>query len=56
MVPGERYLCDGVYQYLASSKTPNGLNNYDQYMKKVARAHYETVNGWFKQWGAILLA
>ena len=38
MDPGQRYLCDGVYQYLASSETPNGLNNYDQYMKKVARS------------------
>ena len=53
MDPGERYLADGVYQYLASSETPNGLNNYDQYMKKVARARHETVNGRFKQWGAL---
>ena len=53
MDPGERYLCDGVYQHLASSETPNGLNNYDQYMKKVARARHETVNGRFKQWGAL---
>ena len=38
---------------LASSETPNGLNNYDQYMKKVARSRHETVNGRFKQWGEL---
>ena len=29
------------------------MNNYDQYMKKVARARHETVNGRFEQWGAL---
>ena len=43
---GELYLADGGYrngqQY---SMTPNGLHNLDQYIKKLARARHEAVNG-----------
>jgi len=31
------------------SFTPNGLDNPDQYMKAVARARHETINGLLKQ-------
>ena len=44
----ERYVCDGGY-YGPRAEKPNGLNNADQYMKKVVRARHETVNRRFKQ-------
>ena len=51
---GELYLADGGYcdgqQY---SMTPNGLHNLDQYIKKLARACHEAVNGWFKHFGIL---
>jgi len=53
MEPGERHLADGVHQWLPHSETPNGLNNCDQHVKKVARARHETVNGRFKNCGAL---
>ena len=33
--------------------TPNGLHNLDQYIKKLARAHHEAVDGWFKHFGML---
>lgn len=45
---GEKYVCDGGYHGPRAEK-PNGLNNDDQYMKKIARSRHETVNARFKQ-------
>lgn len=46
---GEKILADGGYRdgrvYM---ETPTGLNNYDQRMKKLARARHETVNSRLK--------
>lgn len=49
---GEKYVCDGGY-YGPRAEKPNGLNNQDQRMKKVARARHETVNARFKHFGAL---
>ena len=51
---GELLIADGGYhdgeQYFV---TPNGLNNYEQYLQSVVRARHETVNQRFKQWAAL---
>ena len=51
---GEKYLADGVYhdggQY---SETPNGREDYDQWMKGVARARHENINQHLKQFGIL---
>ena len=45
----ELFLADGTYSDGNGwSLTPNGLNNADQYMKAVARARHEGVNGLLK--------
>jgi hypothetical protein len=50
MVPGEKYVADGGYRDAGTfGDTPNGLNNPDQKMKRLARARHETVNRRFKQ-------
>ena len=52
--PYEVFLADGVYSACKGwSETPNGLNNYDQRMKQVARARHEHVNGLFKNWSIL---
>jgi hypothetical protein len=51
---GEMYLADGGYHDGNNwSDTPNGLNNFEQYQKSLARARHETANGKFKKWGAL---
>jgi DDE superfamily endonuclease len=51
---GEYYIADGGYadgnQY---SSTPNGLNDYEQRTKALARARHETVNRRFKIFGCL---
>jgi hypothetical protein len=52
--PGEKYVADGVYRGAHGwSETLNGLNNFDQWMKAVARARHETVNRLFKHFGIL---
>jgi hypothetical protein len=52
--PGEMYLADGGYYDGNNwSDTPNGLNDYEQYQKSLARARHETANARFKMWGAL---
>jgi len=48
--PGEMYVADGGYRDKKGgfSKTPNGLNNEDQRMKRRARVRHENVNCLFK--------
>ena len=50
--PGEKFLADGVYTGWRA-ETPTGHNNYDQYMKAVARARHETFNGRLKRFGVL---
>jgi len=46
----EFFLADGTHRDGNGwSFTPTGINNPDQYMKAVARARHETINGLFKQ-------
>jgi hypothetical protein len=51
---GEYYCADGGYadgnQW---SSTPNGLNDYEQRTKSLARARHETVNRRFKVFGCL---
>lgn len=49
--PRERVVADGGYKDKGegTTDTPSGLNNYDQYMKSMARARHETLNRRFKQ-------
>ena len=49
---GEKFVCDGGY-YGPRAEKLTGHNNWDQYMKQVARLHHETVNARFKQFGAL---
>jgi hypothetical protein len=50
MIPGEKYVADGGYRDGGTfGDTPNGLNNPDQKMKRLARARHETVNKRIKQ-------
>ena len=51
----ERLLADGGYQDAYSNyfETPTGYNNADQYMKGVARARHETINGRLRRWGIL---
>lgn len=52
--PGELYVADGGYADGGqNSDTPNGLNDDDQRMKKVARARHETVNRRFKEFNIL---
>ena len=52
--PWEKFLADGGYaDDYGYSFTPTGRNNRDQYMKAVARARHETVNGVFKKFDAL---
>ena len=48
--PDELFLADGTYSDGNGwSLTPNGLKDADQYMKAVARARHERINGIMKQ-------
>lgn len=51
----EKVLADGGYKDGVNGKTvnPNGLNDWDQYMKKVARARHETINGKLKSFAIL---
>ena len=52
--PDELYLADGTYSDSNGwCLTPTGENNPDQYMKAVARARHECINGLFKQYGCL---
>ena len=53
LLPGERYLCDGVYRYRPRSVTPTGTHTPLDRMKAEARARHETVNGRFKRFGVL---
>jgi len=54
LLPWERFLADGGYKdEYGYSFTPTGYNTRDQYIKAVARARHETVNGLFKKFGAL---
>lgn len=50
---GEKYVADGGYRGGIHSVTPNGLNNYEQWMQQQVRSRHETVNQRFKQFGAL---
>jgi hypothetical protein len=51
---GEMYCADGGYQDGRQySETPTGMNNYDQWMKSIARSRHETVNSRFKRFGIL---
>lgn len=50
----EMYCADGGYSDGAQyAETPTGLNNYDQWMKSVARSRHETVNSRFKRFAIL---
>ena len=50
----ELFLADGTYSDGHGwCEPPTGLNNNDQYMKQVARAAHEKVNGRLKFFGAL---
>jgi hypothetical protein len=50
MLPGEMYVADAGYRDgRMYGDTPNGLNNQEQKMKRLARARHETVNNRIKQ-------
>ena len=50
---GEMFVADGGYADSHGwSMTPSGYNTREQYMKAVARARHETVNRYFKVFGA----
>lgn len=55
LLVGEKVLADGGYQdaHGGTTETPNGLRNFDQYMKQVARARHETINRRFKQFAVL---
>ena len=49
--PGEKILADGGYRDgYEFFETPNGLHDWDQRMKALARARHETINARLKQW------
>jgi hypothetical protein len=48
--PGEKVLGDGGYRDRQTfCDTPTGFNTYEQYVKGVARARHETINGRLKK-------
>jgi len=50
---GEKFVADGVYRDSHGwSMTPSGYNTRGEHMKAVARARHETVNRYFKVFGA----
>jgi hypothetical protein len=52
--PGEKFVADGGYRDGGIyAETPNGLNNDDQRMKRLARARHETVNKRLKQFAVL---
>ena len=53
LLPGERYLCDGVYRYRPRATTPTGTHTPLDRMKAEARARHETINGRFKRIGVL---
>jgi hypothetical protein len=54
MLPGEKYVADGGYRDAGTfGETPNGLNNPDQRMKRLARARHETANKRIKQFAVL---
>ena len=54
LMDDELFVADGGYKDAHGwSFTPSGYNTREQYMKAVARARHETVNGLFKKFGAM---